>query len=299
MHYYHLFNWTIQSELKLSELNKIEPIQKVDIKIELTSAESFNINSSEKGIAYQLNSNQFLFEVDHIAKYFIKNLSEIHISIVSGADLNEVKFHFYNSVIGALCYLRGTLPIHAASIVKGEKACLLAGGAGAGKSTLAGGLCQNGGSLLSDDLSPVFFDKHTPKIAQGIPILKLWPDSIKKLNIKLEQKRKIRSSINKQLCLMKPSNANERVMLSKMFVLKPTISSEEITVEKLHGRKKLNVVLEQVYRNQLSREFGLQRENYMRCCLLAKNIEVYLINQPRKLNCFKQQVNLVLSLLEE
>ncbi|MDB5711811.1 MAG: hypothetical protein JWL96_3881 [Sphingomonas bacterium] len=60
---------------------------------------------------------------------------------------------FYSTVAALTLAARGALPCHASAVEFGGKAVLLAGAAGAGKSTLAASLLTRGGRLLADDLT--------------------------------------------------------------------------------------------------------------------------------------------------
>lgn len=84
-----------------------------------------------------------------------------------------------------LCFRhRGGVPLHAAAVQIGDRAVLLTGASGAGKTTLAAACHQAGHRLLSEDLSCVVFDAALgpfpagagAAVVPGPALLRLRPD---------------------------------------------------------------------------------------------------------------------------
>lgn len=67
----------------------------------------------------------------------------------------EMPLAFYGTVAALTLAWRGALPCHASAIEIGGRAVLIAGDAGAGKSTLAAMLVERGARLVADDLTIV------------------------------------------------------------------------------------------------------------------------------------------------
>ena len=65
---------------------------------------------------------------------------------------------FYGTVVAHLLAWRGIIPLHACAVEIDGRAVLIAGDAGAGKSSLTAGLIAQGTALVSDDLSAIAFD---------------------------------------------------------------------------------------------------------------------------------------------
>jgi hypothetical protein len=81
--------------------------------------------------------------------------------------------------IGVLGMTVGVAPLHCACLDHGGNAALIAGEAGAGKSTLAAALTQRGLALISDDWTYVCREK-SGLVAHGISApIKLLPDTVK------------------------------------------------------------------------------------------------------------------------
>jgi hypothetical protein len=90
---------------------------------------------------------------------------------------------FYSSVAGLTLAWRGSLPLHASSLVIGGRAWLVAGRAGAGKSTLTAELLRAGAELLADDLTAVNIDASGAHAARGRPAMRLHPASAQHVEV--------------------------------------------------------------------------------------------------------------------
>lgn len=85
---------------------------------------------------------------------------------------------FYGTVVAHLLAWRGLIPMHACAVAIDGRAVLIAGTAGAGKSSLTAGLIAAGARLLSDDLSVIRFDAvgaPNPVILPGRTTIRLDP----------------------------------------------------------------------------------------------------------------------------
>jgi hypothetical protein len=92
---------------------------------------------------------------------------------------------FYSSVAAMTLAMRGFMPLHVSSIIFGKHAWLVAGAAGAGKSTLVAELLAAGGRLLSDDLTILApdADGDAPLDAlRGRPAMRLHPETARQID---------------------------------------------------------------------------------------------------------------------
>lgn len=96
---------------------------------------------------------------------------------------------FYSSVAAMALAMRGFIPLHVSSVIFGKYAWLVAGAAGAGKSTLVAELLAAGGRLLSDDLTILApdadadADGDAPLAAlRGRPAMRLHPETARQID---------------------------------------------------------------------------------------------------------------------
>lgn len=71
---------------------------------------------------------------------------------------------------------RGTLALHASSVVIRDRAVLIAGAPGAGKSTAATACALRGATVMTDDVAAIEWRGDRPFVHAGYPRLRLWSD---------------------------------------------------------------------------------------------------------------------------
>ncbi len=84
---------------------------------------------------------------------------------------------FYGTVVAHLLAWRRIIPLHACAVEIDGRAVLIAGDAGAGKSSLTAGLIAQGAALVSDDLSAIVFDPASggARVLPGRTTIRLDP----------------------------------------------------------------------------------------------------------------------------
>ena len=89
---------------------------------------------------------------------------------------------FSSSVAALTLAWRGMLALHASAVELGGQTVLIAGPAGAGKSTLSAGLIARGARLIGDDLTVI--DPVTGRATVGRPAMRLHPDTAQTLALR-------------------------------------------------------------------------------------------------------------------
>lgn len=94
----------------------------------------------------------------------------------SEATLSDTLPYLLGPVLGLVIRLRGQVCLHASAVVVGDKAALLVGPMGAGKSSTALAFAQLGCAVLSDDVSVLAHNGECFVVQSGYAGLRLWPD---------------------------------------------------------------------------------------------------------------------------
>jgi hypothetical protein len=100
----------------------------------------------------------------------------IRASVAPGQTLEDLCAYLYGPVLGFVLRARGTLALHASCVRLDDGAVLVAGPAGAGKSTTAAALAARGAAVFSDDLTALSFEGGHVLAWPAFDHLRLWPD---------------------------------------------------------------------------------------------------------------------------
>jgi hypothetical protein len=98
-----------------------------------------------------------------------------HVSVLDAA------WYLCGPVLGYVLHLRGVTCLHASAVAVDGRVIILAGMAGAGKSTAAAAFAQQGFPVLSDDIVALHEQGDQFWAAPGYPRVCLWPTSVRAL----------------------------------------------------------------------------------------------------------------------
>jgi hypothetical protein len=99
----------------------------------------------------------------------------------SGYTFEDACTYLVGPVIAFALRLRGETCLHASAIAVGNRAIVLIGSPGAGKSTTAAAFAKLGFPVLSDDVVVLTGSGDSPLVQPGYPRLNLWPDAVRLL----------------------------------------------------------------------------------------------------------------------
>lgn len=293
MHYYTLFGWNVASEFELPELFEGDHEKEVEIKILAKEVAKELKGVKKKGIGFQVKPGHYQLNIDGVARFYVIEGREIQIDIAPNADFKDVKVFLFASVLGGLCHLRSTLPIHASAVANRGYSYLFAGNSGSGKSTLVAALQKEGLLALNDDLSPIVFADDNAVLNQGIGRMKLWPDALKMLGKTTNRLCQIRSDLEKYALEIETAETSKEFPVKSIFILCPNIYTKKLTIKKVEGKEKLVKLMRQTYRSQLINGFELEQEHFRKCALLSNQVDLYEIQQPRSVPSLNEQVELI------
>jgi hypothetical protein len=140
-----------------------------------TQDPAFVLTSFGEGQFFQLAySDGASFVVDSAATRIWGTAGEFH-------TIEDLSTYFLGPVMGFILRKRGTTALHASAVCMDEKAIVLTGEAGAGKSTTAAALALRGTSVMCEDIAAVEERDGNFSIELGYPRICLWPHSVEML----------------------------------------------------------------------------------------------------------------------
>ena len=289
---YKAFGLIIKSEFEIPELLVHDGISDVEIILGETPQNLKNIN--KQGVKYQASKNEFLHEVDNIAKYYVNGGNKITVELLKENLDKEVRLFLLGSSFGALFLQRGLLPIHGSAIKFDESATIFTGLSGVGKSSIAAYFINQGHQVLADDISVV---NHNLEVVPGFPNLKIWNDVLKKLDIQNESLLQIRPDIKKYQLPINDNYYNESLPLTNIIIL-TTKNSSGFDYEELSGIKKFNAIRNNTYRHRFVQGLEKQQDHFLILNKLLPKIKVFNVSRPQSPIMLKELGDFIINLLD-
>ncbi|NOZ06697.1 MAG: dephospho-CoA kinase [Chloroflexi bacterium] len=236
-------------------------------------------------IFYQANKNRWLMTAEHIAgaRFLVREGREIVVERTSADHDDVLRLFLLGSCMGALLFQRGTVPLHGTAVATKRGAVVIAGGIGAGKSTLALTLHQRGYPILADDISAVNRRTDgTPVIESGFPRLKLWADTCRRFAIETDDLPRIRPELEKfHYPLKKGAFCAEPQPLRAVYLLSPTGSVTRPAFEPLTGVAKMKELQAQLYKIPFREARQTWPRLFADVGALARHTRVCLVERPK------------------
>jgi hypothetical protein len=175
---------------------------------------------TESGPNWQMAGDSLLLHVPRLARYLIKGGRSIEVELAPGATEHDASAFMLGTSLGILLHQRGALVLHGAAVARAGSAIAICGRSGAGKSTLAAALCHVGFEFVTDDLCAVELDAaQRPVVEPDGRRLKLWRDSMEKLELVASQGVAVREGFEKYL-FAPPAVAKAAPRLAAIYVLR-------------------------------------------------------------------------------
>lgn len=176
---YRAFGFLIRSQLALPELSVADvgsAVHQVDIR-RGTLPDPENMAWLASGVA--ADADRFWMDVPDVARVLVRSGNDIVVDPAAGADERDVRLFLLGSAMGALLHQRGLLPLHASVVEVDGGAVAFMGTSGAGKSTVALHLVDQGHPMVSDDICAIEIKADGVAVVHpGPPRMKLCQRSL-------------------------------------------------------------------------------------------------------------------------
>lgn len=228
----------------------------------------------------QVNEDDFYLNVNEVAAYRVQKGNSIEIFPHKNADTASIKLFLNGSVLGAVLHQRATLPFHGSCFEYNQKGIMICGVSGAGKSSVTAAFCKNGANFINDDITPVEITEEATTIIPIKTNIKLWDDSLLKLNIAISNLEKIRPSLEK-FYLPVEKDFQKQQKLDHIFILSKHNKADFESFE-LEGMEKFNALRKQIYRKVYLKGMPETKKKYFKqLFLLCKNVRATQIMRPQ------------------
>lgn len=228
----------------------------------------------------QISKTGMLLKVKGVGRYYIDSGKYIVVEPLKGSDMQTVRLFLLGSAMGALLFQRGILPLHGSAVVMKDKAVIITGASGAGKSSLAMAFREKGYSFVTDDIAAI---KHgedgSVYVLPSYPQQKLWQDSIEYIGGEVENLEQINRWNNKFYYPVGNDFCNSPARLTAVCEIVPR-DKREVEIYKVDGVEKIDVLMRNIYRYQWAGFFGNGKVYFTKCADIAKHVDVFRMFRP-------------------
>lgn len=292
---YHIFGLNITSVIPLPThpILHSQPNVTPDVVIECGTTPDALADPRVKGVRYQAAPGEFLLRVDNVARFYVQGGSRITIMPEAGAGADDILIFLMGSAMGALLHQRNILVLHGSAIAVNGESVAFCGPSGIGKSTLAAGFHQRGYPFLADNLCAIAICDGRPAVIPGFARLKLWADTLKKLDTSKDQLKSVRWGVELEKVFL-PVDAcqNAPVPLHTVFILESN-NTDKMAITPLQGNEKIDPLIENTYRMRFLHGLGGKKDHFKQCAAVAAKAGVCQVVRPNKGFLLKELMDLV------
>jgi hypothetical protein len=228
---------------------------------------------------YTLNQNEFSLDVDKVAWFYASGGKNISVFPYPGADESSIRLYLNGSVYGAILHQRKVLPLHGSSFIFNGKGIVICGESGSGKSSVTASFCLNGAGFLSDDITPVIFEKGSPCILSISDHIKLWGDSLKQLKQKEDGLQRI-DPVTDKFYYHIDQGKSITFPLDYVFVL-DLYDKNEVECTILYGSEKFAALRNEIYRYEYLQGMPENEAVYFQQLIeISRGVEIARIVRP-------------------
>lgn len=292
MYQYYIYGVGIHSEIKLYNLE--ETLAEPDITVHYGPLPEDIIARTQKGLTSCISPSRIWFR-NEIGHFIIYNGNEILVHPFDGTPEKDLASFVLGWSLSFLFLLRGYSAIHCSAVeIDKERAAIISGVSGAGKSTTALSLIDAGYRYLADDILMV---QPSPDmwVHPGFPLQKVCRNVAEQINPANlfyinELKDKFAYYNTEDFC-PEPRRLTTMIMLDKHDG--DTVLTEEIT-----GFAKWNCVLKNLFLLDAYKIFDFPPEEKKRSLKIAEKLKIYRISRPTEKDTVEEIRDIIIKLLQ-
>jgi hypothetical protein len=235
-----------------------------------------------------------LLGIPGVGRFLVRAGTEIWVEPDPEVRDEDLRLFLLGSALGAIWFQRGFFPLHASVVVINGGAIAFAGDAGAGKSTMAAWMNQQGYPLLCDDVCVIRFSDHQRAMAYpAFPRIKLWSDTLTALEIDSQGLQRDYSRADKYHLAAAGRFQADPAPLRHINFLQFAPDDSAPRVEDIQPARAVPLLRDNTYRYQYIGGLGLTERHFLDCVKLARSTATHFLLRPRRLAALEECQRLV------
>jgi hypothetical protein len=269
--FYRISGLSVASEIDLPGLIAAIPAGAPQVTIRRGAVPENLPKPEASGLTWQIAGKAFLMRIPDIARFLLKDGSEILVEPESAASAADIPIFILGTVFGILLHQREQIVLHASAVQVNGRAVLFCGSSGAGKSTLAAALAQRGYPPVTDDLCALSADgAAAPLVHPDGRQLKLWAHAIERLDLAQQRGERVRQNLEK--FYVEPGEVfTEPLTLGAVYTLREARPPYSAGIERPNAVDAALLLRRSAYRPLLVRRMG-QKANYFHAATTITNV---------------------------
>ncbi|MDF1759396.1 MAG: hypothetical protein P1U40_02550 [Coxiellaceae bacterium] len=229
-YYYHLHGLLFSSEIALP-MPSIATPDHIDVHIKHAPADQVTAKLEHQGVGCQWQENIFDWYLPTVGRITVKNGDTLYIQQVQSANDDDINCFILGPALAALLIQRNYIPFYGNVIAYDDQhAFALLGNGPCSKSTFSWHCQQAGLSVVSDGIFAVKAGQQQMQVTPGVPVLRLWHDVCKKLELNHEELKPVRAALKQYYYPTEPCQQSQ-YQLTHAFVLQSTrVNEAEIKI---------------------------------------------------------------------
>ncbi|MES2355333.1 MAG: hypothetical protein V4568_13245 [Pseudomonadota bacterium] len=301
MFYCRICGLDVASQLALPGVVEVHaPHDEPDVVVRYGDIPSSLDRPSYVGPTWQVSGQRFLFEVPGVARFLVNDGRAITIELNEASTKEDAAPFLLGTGIGAILHQRGELLLHGSAVALNNRAVILSGPTGAGKSTVAAALCKAGFQFLSDDVSVIRFDSDDhPVVTSDGRQHKLWSDSIQHLSLADRQRNVVREKIHKFYVDPPRSNAAALLPVVAVFLLDKVTPPDPPSIIQLSPVNAAPLLRENVFKSSLAQHMGRNGALFGQIASLLRHSAVFRLERARGFDRINETLETIKAAVEE
>jgi hypothetical protein len=282
MHSYLISGMHVSSELELpGAISEHAPARPFDVSIRRSAVPLRLEGAAASGPTWEMAGESFLLRVPRLARFLIERGRDICVELEPGAKMRDATAFVLGTSFGILLHQRGALVLHGAAVAREGRAIAICGHSGAGKSTLAAALCREGFEFVADDICVISPDaERRPVVLPDGRQLKLWRESIERLDLGVRQGEAVRESFEKYF-IEPQSSVAAAPRLTAIFVLREARPPLKEGIASLALPDAMRMLDYQAYRPGLRAKLGSKPQMLAQEAALFGHAKIFTLVRPR------------------
>ena len=301
INWYRIYGLIVESEIEIPEAFEIEKEDDVikDVSIKLGEIPSFLGKNKEKGYGTWTNgTSDAWFYTPGAAQYYIDHGEKIIVELEKNANDTLVRSMILSAGMSLILLQRNEVVMHGSALVIDNKTLIICGASGAGKSTIADSLLQNGAGFLADDTVHLHNTNEGVYAEPTYPQQKVCRDMALKNGYDLQLLRYIDEGRDKFAIQRRKEYISHSMPVRSMIILDIT-ESDEVYSEQLSGMDFIHAIIDNLYLEHTYRKIvGIPPEMMKKILEMANYMVVYKVFRPRNVDSVKQVNDEIIKILQ-